>query len=87
MFFGSYVAMVIAVIVAVTLIIRSNVSYATQKKETPKQDLIFRDLIRSHDPAERWKIFYTPDTKRGTIREQHGTALGFKFEPLTTTQQ
>ena len=56
MFFGSYVAMVIAVIVAVTLIIRSNVSYATQKKETPKQDLIFRDLIRSHDPAERWAL-------------------------------
>ena len=41
----------------------------------------------AHDPAERWKIFYTQDTKRGTIREQHGTALGFKFEPLTTTQQ
>ena len=56
MFFGSYVAMVIAVIIAVTLIIRSNVSYATQKKETPKQDLIFRDLIRSHDPAERWAL-------------------------------
>lgn len=41
----------------------------------------------AHDPAERWKIFYTKDTKRGTIREQHGTALGFKFEPLTPTQQ
>lgn len=41
----------------------------------------------AHDPAERWKIFYTQDTKRGTIREQHGTALGFKFEPLTPTQQ
>ena len=37
---------------------------------------------KAHDPAERWIIYYTPDTIRGTIREQHGTALGFKFEPL-----
>ena len=32
--------------------------------------------------SERWIIYYTPDTIRGAIREQHGTALGFKFEPL-----
>lgn len=37
---------------------------------------------KAHDPAERWIIYYTPDTIRGTIREQHGIALGFKFEPL-----
>lgn len=35
---------------------------------------------KAHYPAERWIIYYTPDTKRGRIREQHGTALGFKFE-------
>ena len=38
---------------------------------------------KAHDPAERWIIYYTPDTIRGAIREQHGTALGFKFEPIT----
>lgn len=38
----------------------------------------------AHDPAERWKIFYTPDTKRGRIRERNGEKLGFKFEPLST---
>jgi hypothetical protein len=37
---------------------------------------------KAHDPSERWIIYYTPDTIRGTIREQHGIALGFKFEPL-----
>ena len=37
---------------------------------------------KAHDQAERWIIYYTPDTIRGTIREQHGIALGFKFEPL-----
>lgn len=35
---------------------------------------------KAHDPAERWIIYYTPDTIRGTIREQHGIELGFKFE-------
>ena len=33
--------------------------------------------------AERWTIFYNDNTKRGAIREQHGIALGFKFEPIT----
>ena len=37
----------------------------------------------AHEPAERWKIFYTPDTKRGRIRERNGEKLGFKFEPLS----
>jgi hypothetical protein len=36
----------------------------------------------AYEPAERWIIYYTPDTIRGAIREQHGTALGFKFEPI-----
>lgn len=30
---------------------------------------------------ERWIIYYTPDTKRGEIREKNGRALGFRFEP------
>ena len=32
--------------------------------------------------SERWVIYYTDETKRGKIREQHGTALGFRFEAL-----
>ena len=32
-------------------------------------------------PQERWIIYYTPDTKRGEIREKNGRALGFRFEP------
>ncbi len=35
-----------------------------------------------HDDNERWVIYYTPDTQRGKIREQHGIALGFRFEPM-----
>lgn len=36
----------------------------------------------AHKPSERWIIYYTNDTQRGELREKHGTALGFKFEPL-----
>ena len=36
--------------------------------------------------SERWTIYYDQNTQRGTIREQHGTALGFKFEPITNTR-
>ena len=35
----------------------------------------------AHDPSERWTIFYTPDTRRGAIRERNGERLGFKFMP------
>lgn len=34
----------------------------------------------AYNPLERWIIFYNAGTHRGTIREQHGTALGFKFQ-------
>ncbi len=38
-----------------------------------------------HKPEERWIIFYTPETKRGAIRESNGEKLGFKFEPLSVS--
>ena len=37
---------------------------------------------KAHDPAERWIIYYTPDTIRGTIRERNGQRLGFRFESI-----
>ena len=37
---------------------------------------------KAHDPAERWIIYYTPDTIRGTIRERNGERLGFRFESI-----
>ena len=36
----------------------------------------------AHKPSERWIIYYTNETQRGELREKHGIALGFKFEPL-----
>ncbi len=53
----------------------------------PKR-ISFRDCCRqagyipgnARKPEERWIIYYTPDTKRGEIREKNGRALGFRFE-------
>lgn len=50
--------------------------------------LSFRNCCRTagyipgnaRDPEERWVIYYTPETKRGEIREKNGRALGFRFE-------
>ena len=55
-----------------------------------RKRLIFRNTCKrkgyipgnAYEPAERWIIYYTPDTRRGSILERNGTALGFKFEPL-----
>lgn len=55
MFFGSFVAMGLAIILAIVLLVRSNVKFATQKEE-PVTDRIFKQLIASKDKAERWDL-------------------------------
>lgn len=55
MYYGSFVAMIIAVVICVILLVRSNVKY-TEKKEEAPHDAIFRDLMHSQDPAERWNL-------------------------------
>ena len=55
MFFGSFVAMGLAIILAILLLVRSNVKFATQKEE-PVTDRIFKQLIASKDKAERWDL-------------------------------
>ena len=36
-----------------------------------------------YDEREKWIIYYTADTHRGTLREQRGKALGFTFQEIT----
>ena len=55
MFFGSFVAMGLAIILAIVLLVRSNVKFATQKEE-PVTDRIFKQLIASKDKVERWDL-------------------------------
>lgn len=52
MFYGSYVAMAIAIIVAVTLLVRSNIVYS--KKKTEADDSIFAQIMRARSKQEIW---------------------------------
>ncbi len=55
LFFGSFVAMTIAIIVAIVLLVRSNLKYKDQQT-TDETDLLFRQLSRTKDKGERWQL-------------------------------
>lgn len=55
LYFGGSIVMVAAVAVAVALLIRSNIRYSHKKKEQAG-DLVFQQLMRSHDKDERWQL-------------------------------
>lgn len=56
MFFGKFVAMLIAVVVAVTLLIRSNIAYSKKKSSERANDIVFRKLLREPDENLRWEL-------------------------------
>jgi len=58
LFFGSFVAMCIAVVVAVTLIIRSNMRNK-EEHAVDEGDLIIKQLNHTNDAAERWRLLKT----------------------------
>lgn len=58
LFFGSFVAMILAILIAITLLIRSNMKYKGQD-ETSEADLLFKQLVRSTDKLERWQLLRT----------------------------
>jgi len=41
----------------------------------------------ARDNSERWVIYYTADTRRGTLREKHGAELGFRFVSKVTQKR
>lgn len=53
MFFGGYVVMLLSIVVAIGLLIRSHLAYEKKEKE---EDEVFHKLIRSQDQAEIWKL-------------------------------
>lgn len=55
MYFGSMAAMVIAIVLAIFLLIRSNMKFAAVAQE-PQEDTIFKRLLRSQDKTERWEL-------------------------------
>lgn len=55
MYFGSFVAMAIAVVISIALLIRSNMRYQEKKQERPG-DTTFREMMHAHDSEERFQL-------------------------------
>ncbi|MCR5239096.1 MAG: inorganic phosphate transporter, partial [Prevotella sp.] len=70
LFFGSFVAMIIAIIIAISLLIRSNVKYKSQQV-TDESDLLFKQLSRTQDKGERWQLL--------KMHVSHSTVYQLKF--------
>lgn len=56
--FGSFVAMGIAVVVAIVVLVRSNMKYKGERVLN-EEDLLFKQLCRSQDKVENWRLLKT----------------------------
>lgn len=56
MFFGKFIAMAIAVVIAIVLLVRSNIAYSKKKAEESEVDATFHKLLAENNEDERWKL-------------------------------
>lgn len=56
MFFGKFIAMAIAVVIAIALLIRSNIAYSKKHSEESEVDATFHKLLAEQDEDERWNL-------------------------------
>ena len=54
MYFGSYVVMGIAIVIAIVMLIRSNLKY--KEKDVDEEEKLFRQIIRSKDTKQTWLL-------------------------------
>lgn len=54
MFYGSYIAMAIAIAVAIFILVRNNIIYA--KKKTQAEDSLFDQIMHSRSKQEIWRL-------------------------------
>ncbi len=80
LFFGSFVAMVIAITIAVSLIIRSNIKYNKNNKKS-EADELFTEIIHSEDKNKCWDLLRKH--VRHTTKENL-QLVADKYEALTT---
>lgn len=76
MFFGKFPAMFILIIVAITILVRSNIKYS-KKKENEAVDTIFTQLVRSNDKDANWGLLCEH------IRQSNGQILQFVKDTYT----
>lgn len=55
MFFGSFIAMGLAIVLAIFLLVRSNIKFSAQKEE-PATDRLFKHLLSTKDKNLRWDL-------------------------------
>jgi len=56
MFFGKFIAMAIAVMVAIVLLVRSNMAYSKKQHEEKEVDTVFHNLLAEQDEDKRWEL-------------------------------
>ncbi len=54
MYFGSYVVMGIAIVIAIVMLIRSNLKY--KQKDVDEEEKLFREILRSKDTKQTWQL-------------------------------
>ncbi len=55
LFFGSFLAMALAIVLAIVILVRSNIKYEGRQK-VDETDVLFRKLNRTQDMNERWQL-------------------------------
>ena len=80
LFFGSFVAMAVAIALAIFLLIRSHLRYEKSNK-TSEADELFDRIVRSSDKAECWILLRR---HVGYTTSQHLRQVSEDYEALTT---
>lgn len=89
MYFGSYLVMGLAIVIAIVMLVRSNLRYKV--KEADEEEQIFRELMRTTDPRQTW-ILLCQHIRKGnakrvafvmkTYRQCTDAFLSERYSPL-----
>lgn len=80
MFYGSFIAMIAAIAIAIFLLVRSNMNFG-KKKENDDSDQMFTQIIHCHEKDESWPLF---QTYVGTTTDNIIHAIAENYKTLTT---
>ena len=76
LYFGSYLAMAIAIAVAIFLLVRSNLKY---KEKATEEDALFLQMVRCRNPHEAWRLLCEH------IRRGNAQCVQFVIDAYRTT--
>lgn len=78
MFFGKFIMMGILIVVAIAILVRSNIMYSRRAKEE-ETDVTFAQMVKSRNKADTWDLLCKH------IRESHSSLLKFVEEEYKMT--